>query len=266
MNGGHQLLVPKESFGDSDALEPEPEPQGLVQPPSSDSFSADNHFGTGPDGRPVFIGADGLDGVSAGAMDDLTRLAPSAGVRRYEVRRRAAVSAGLDLLSQEKGHLIIGEVIEAVEVTVYAGRARVRFPPPSEGRPGGWSSVRSGGGRELLRLMGEGEGSGTNRLLSEWATARERATQLLAVTHGLRDALALAVLERPLAAPDAPELTDDEWFEAICATGSKELGDLAELAEQKLEMCATVDETLESASAASARKQSQPQRDVQGRF
>ena len=59
--------------------------------------------------------------------------------------KRAAGSSGSDLLSHEKGHLNRGETFIALEFVVYAGRARVRFNPPAEGRPGGWASVRSGG-------------------------------------------------------------------------------------------------------------------------
>eukprot|EP01043_Picozoa_sp_COSAG02_P041164 COSAG02_NODE_3390_length_6822_cov_7.140860_10_plen_335_part_00 len=167
--------------------------------------------------------------------------------------RRAAVSAGLDLASSEKGHLEIGEVIHVAEIVVYAGRARVRFQPSAEGRPGGWASVRSGGGRELLQPLNHVDSNQTEKEKDGrglWATPHERATQLLCGVHGLSDELSVAMLERPLATGGATELTDDEWCEALCAMGRAELHDLATLAQRKLDSCAAIDAELEQGSSA----------------
>jgi hypothetical protein len=236
----------------SDEPEPEPEPEPEQTP--SAAFNTDDYFGTGPDGRPVFIGTGGLNGAKAKDLDDLTRIGAGAGgTRPYRAMRRAAVSAGLDLASSEKGHLEIGEVIHVAEIVVYAGRARVRFQPSAEGRPGGWASVRSGGGRELLQPLNcvdsiPTEKDSTGRGL--WATPRERATQLLCGVHGLSDELSVAMLERPVATGGATELTDDEWCEALCAMGGAELHDLAILAQRKCDSCAAIDAELEQGSSA----------------
>jgi hypothetical protein len=227
--------------------EPEPEPE--QQAPAG--LNTDDYFGTGPDGRPVFIGTGGLDGTKAKELDDLTRIgAGTGGTRPYRVLRRAAVSAGLDLASSEKGHLEVGEIVQVAEIVVYAGRARVRFQPSAEGRPGGWASVRSGGGRELLQPLNQNSSQSDTAGRGLWATPRERATQLLCGVHGLSDVLSAAMLERPVAADGATELTDDEWCEALCAMGGAEVRDLASLAQQKLDSSAAIDVELEQGSSA----------------
>jgi hypothetical protein len=246
-HGSSSLLSAPAGLSD----EPEPEPEPAAGSSVAAAFSTDDYFGTGPDGKPVFIGTGGLDGQKATQLEDLTRIGAGGGLRRYRAMRRAAVSAGLDLASQEKGHLEVGEVVEAAEVVVYAGRARVRFPPSAEDRPGGWASVRSGGGRELLRLLTD-DSSAPAAPSSKglWATPRERATQLLCGVHALSEELSVAVLERPVASDGASELSDDEWFEALCAMGSAEVRDLVGLAQLKLEACAAIDAELELAGSA----------------
>lgn len=231
----------------SDELEPEPE----QVPGDVATFCADDYFGIGPDGRPVFIGTGGLDGAKARELDDLTRIGASGGQRLYRVVRRAAISAGLDLASAEKGHLEVGETIQVAEIVVYAGRARVRFHPREDGSQGGWASIRSGGGRELLQPLDPNDGSTSDTAGDGlWSTPRERAMQLLCGVHGLSGELSEAMLERPVAGAGATELTGDEWYDALCAMGGAEVRDLASLARRKLERCAVIDGELEQANSA----------------
>lgn len=241
-------LLITHSGSDSALAYDEPKQEQLEQEPEPEP---EQEFGTGPDGRPVFIGTGGLDGAKAQELDDLTRIGAVGGTRPYRAIRRAAVSAGLDLASSDKGYLQPGDVVQVAEIVVYAGRTRVRFQPSVEGGLGGWASVRSGGGRELLRPLNR-EASSSSQMTGKglWATPRERAIQLLCGVHGLNEELSTAMLERPVAHDGAAELTDDEWCEALCEMGSAEVRDLASLAEQKLQRSAAIDEELELASSA----------------
>ena len=224
------LLATWDVGNSDDPAEPEPEPE-----PSPSLAIA-------PDGRSLHVD-EGVEGKAVGGLEDLTRLDAGAVGERWVCVKRAAVSSGIDLLSHEKGHLNRGETFIALEFVVYAGRARVRFNPPAEGRPGGWASVRSGGGRALLRP----EGAAADSAKAEaWMGSRERAAQVLAITHGLREELVPVVLESSAAEGG----DDEEWHDRLLEMSAEEVKLLAAEAEQTLLLCATIDEKLEAASAA----------------
>lgn len=70
---------------------------------------------------------------------------PGAG-KVYECVSRAVLRAGLDTYSKQVGFCERGEQYVCLESRLHAGRTRVRFE-------GGWTSVRSGSGRRLLRKI-----------------------------------------------------------------------------------------------------------------
>ena len=91
---------------------------------------------------------------------------PGAG-QAYECVSRAVLRAGLDTLSKQVGFCERGEQRVCLESRVYAGRTRVRFEE-------GWTSVRSGSGRRLLKKI-----DGLAPWLQAEQEAKERAVAWL---------------------------------------------------------------------------------------
>ncbi len=85
----------------------------------------------------------------------------------YECVSRAVLRAGLDTLSKQVGFCERGEQRVCLESRVYAGRTRVRFEE-------GWTSVRSGSGRRLLKKI-----DGLAPWLQAEQEAKERAVAWL---------------------------------------------------------------------------------------
>eukprot|EP01046_Picozoa_sp_COSAG06_P004667 COSAG06_NODE_198_length_20467_cov_97.440986_18_plen_248_part_01 len=91
---------------------------------------------------------------------------PGAG-QAYECVSRAVLRAGLDTLSKQVGFCERGEQRVCLESRVHAGRTRVRFEE-------GWTSVRSGSGRRLLKKI-----DGLAPWLQAEQEAKERAVAWL---------------------------------------------------------------------------------------
>ena len=134
----------------------------------------------------------------------------------YECVSRAVLRAGLDTISKQVGFCERGEQRVCLESRVYAGRTRVRFEE-------GWTSVRSGSGKRLLKKL-----DGLAPWLQAEVEAKERAIAWLEL-QGYPRALIDKVLGLFVEAGYKPEV----WLDRLGDMPRQELADLVESAQKE---------------------------------
>lgn len=137
---------------------------------------------------------------------------PGAG-QVYECVSRAVLRAGLDTLSKQVGFCERGEQRICLESRVHAGRTRVRFDE-------GWTSVRSGSGRRLLKKI-----DGLAPWLQAEQEAKERATAWLEL-QGYPPPVIEKVLDLFLDAGHKP----NTWLDRLGDMPKQEMDDIVSAA------------------------------------